>query len=257
MFRTAQLFNLNDDVKFYQIFKNMDPIEFEFFVDRKTYDSWITNFELLSTNGINQMKSYIDEKNDSLMSRRFDEMRLLFSQYYLKKVRNEIDKVYRSWFSKIENSNFVTLRYLALKYNLGDVLERVFETQRDSYTLRSDVDDIDQVMIVSGNPFFYFCKKFTDYQSFDTSSRKLLRDYQLKSFLDTPIYGMSGYNSKFNPAYGNLMNSQYGYNLSGKQMLYVLLKVYDLEKLLDPPQQPKNESSSTNDSDEDDDDDNN
>jgi hypothetical protein len=245
MFRIAQLFNLNDDVKFYQMFQNMDPKEFEFFTDRKTYDSWVVNFQLLSTDGLNQMKSYIDQKSDPMMSRRFDEMRILFGPYYLKKVRAEIDKVYKAWFSKIDNSNTHTLRYLALKYNLGDVIEKVFEIQRDSPTLRSDVDDIDQVMIVSGNPFFYFCKKFTDYQNFDSSSQKLLRDYQLKVFLDTPIVGMA-YSSKFNPAYGNLMNnSNYGYNLSGKQMLYVLLKAYNLEKLLDQPQQPPANKSSS------------
>ena len=56
------------------------------------------------------------------------------------------------------------------------------------------------------------------------------------------------YSSKFNPAYGNLMNnSNYGYNLSGKQMLYVLLKAYNLEKLLDPPQQPPAKKSSSQD----------
>jgi hypothetical protein len=257
MFRIAQLFNLTDDIKFYQMFQSMDPKEFEFFTDRKTYDSWVLNFQLLSSDGINQMKKYIDEKNDPLMSRRFDEMRLLFSPNYLKKVRGDIEKVYRAWFQKIENSNFHTLRYLALKYNLGDMIEKVFELQKDSPTLRSvDVDDIDQVMIVCGNPFFYFCKKFTDYQNFDTSSIKLLREYQLKSFLDTPIFGIS-YSTKFNPAYGNIMNCQYGYNLSGKQMIYVLLKVYNLEKLLDPPpQQPANKSTSNTDSESESEDDN-
>jgi len=244
MFRVNQLFNLNDDVQFFKMFQNLDAKDFEFFAPKQVYVSWVINLNLLSSEGLKQMEEHIKQNPDPMMSRRFYEMQKLFQTHHLKNIRQEITRVYKTWFSRFENTNTVSLRYLALKYNLTDALERVFEHQENKSSLYFKVQDIDEITIVAGNPHFYFCKKFTDAQNFETSSVRPLHDYNLKIFLDTPILGLD-YCSKFNPAYGLYMNKGFSSYSFGKQMMYVLLKPYNLENLLETPQPSKAESSST------------
>jgi hypothetical protein len=228
-----RLLNQTEDKKFIEMFENgMKFSDFSFFCTIDYYLNWKKKIGYLSEKGMEEMKEFIDSKNDPDMMSRFSEMKNMFNANYAKIVKSDIEKVYRSWIQKMETSSQLTLRYLILKNNLGDTFDKIFEAQRKNEDYLTFIPEPQNIVIVAGNPSFYFCKKFTSYENFDRNSILNLSGFRLELFIDVPILGIN-YCSKFNPAYGNYMGKDFYYNFSGKETLNVLLGAYGAEYSLD------------------------